>query len=198
MPRLLDARRDLATARHRAPLARRSRDVGAVRSGGGGDGTSASPSRDARAHPLPPAARAPEALRDARRRRSPRRRGASRERLLGPDDRPPAAHRMARRRGAHRGGRMTTATRAPARDEMLRDLLAWLNARFAPDGPPIVATTPLFAGRLIDSLRILELIAWTERAIGREIDDGDIRTDNFASAARIVDTFAAGDADAHR
>jgi hypothetical protein len=93
---------------------------------------------------------------------------------------------------------MTTATPTLARDEMLRDLLSWLNARFAPDGPPIVATTPLFAGRLIDSLRILELIAWTERAIGRPIADGDIRTDNFASAARIVDTFAAGDADAHR
>jgi len=93
---------------------------------------------------------------------------------------------------------MTTATPTLARDEMLRDLLSWLNARFAPDGPPIVATTPLFAGRLIDSLRILELIAWTERAIGRPIADGDIRTDNFASAARIVDTFAVGDADAHR
>ena len=63
---------------------------------------------------------------------------------------------------------------------------------------PIVATTPLFASRLIDSLRILELIAWTERAVGREIADGEIRTDNFASAARIVDTFAAGGADAHR
>jgi len=93
---------------------------------------------------------------------------------------------------------MTTATRAPARARMLRDLLVWLNERFAPDGPPIVATTPLFAGRLIDSLRILELIAWTERAIGREITDGEIRTDNFASAARIVDTFAVGGADAHR
>ena len=93
---------------------------------------------------------------------------------------------------------MTTATHTPTRDAMLRDLLAWLNARFAPDGPPIVATTPRFAGRLIDSLRILELIAWTERAIGRPIADGDIRTDNFSSAARIVDTFAAGDANAHR
>jgi acyl carrier protein len=93
---------------------------------------------------------------------------------------------------------MTTVTNAPERAAMLRDLLAWLNDRFAPDGPPIAATTPLFAGKLIDSLRILELIAWTERAIGREIADGDIRTDNFASAARIVDTFAAGGADAHR
>ena len=59
-------------------------------------------------------------------------------------------------------------------------------------------TTPLFAGGLIDSLRILELIAWTERAIGREIADGEIRTDNFASAARIVDTLRDGGADAHR
>ena len=90
------------------------------------------------------------------------------------------------------------ATNALDRAAMLRELLSWLNARFAPEGPPIVATTPLFAGKMIDSLRILELIAWTERAIGREIADGDIRTDNFASAARIVDTFAAGDADAHR
>ena len=81
---------------------------------------------------------------------------------------------------------------------MLRELLAWLNERFAPDGPRIVAATPLFAGGLIDSLRILELIAWTERAIGREITDGEIRTDNFASAARIVDTFAGGGTDARR
>ena len=35
---------------------------------------------------------------------------------------------------------MTTATRAPARARMLRDLLVWLNERFAPDGPPIVAS----------------------------------------------------------
>jgi len=81
---------------------------------------------------------------------------------------------------------------------MLRELLAWLNERFAPDGPRIVAATPLFAGGLIDSLRILELIAWTERAIAREITDGEIRTDNFASAARIVDTFAGGGTDARR
>jgi acyl carrier protein len=93
---------------------------------------------------------------------------------------------------------MTAATRPLSRDELLRDLLVWLNERFAPDGPPIVASTPLFACRLIDSLRILELIAWTERAIGRQIDDGEIRTDNFSSAARIVDAFAAGGADALR
>ncbi len=92
---------------------------------------------------------------------------------------------------------MTAARVFLERQAMLRELLAWLNERFAPDGLRIVATTPLFAGGLIDSLRILELIAWTERAIGREIADGEIRTDNFASAARIVDTFAMGGIDAH-
>jgi acyl carrier protein len=93
---------------------------------------------------------------------------------------------------------MSAARGVPRRATLLRELLVWLNERFAPAGPVIVATTPLFVGGLIDSLRILELIAWTERAIGREIADGEIRTDNFANAARIVDTFATGAIDAHR
>jgi hypothetical protein len=84
------------------------------------------------------------------------------------------------------------------RDAFVREMVAWVNRRFAPHGPPVGADTPLFGGGLVNSLGILELIAWTERAIGRPIADGDIRTDNFASAARIVDTFAAGGADAHR
>jgi hypothetical protein len=79
-----------------------------------------------------------------------------------------------------------------------RELLAWLNARFAPEGPAITARTPLFAGGLINSIRILDLIAWTERAVGREIPDGQIRTDNFASAARIAEVFAAGSDDGDR
>ena len=70
------------------------------------------------------------------------------------------------------------------------DLVAWLNARFAPHGPAIAATTPLFAGGLLNSIRILDLIAWTERATGHEIADALIRTDNFGSAARIAALFA--------
>lgn len=76
-------------------------------------------------------------------------------------------------------------------------LVAWLNRRFVPDGPPIGADTPLFAAGLLDSLRILELIAWTERAIGREIPDGQIRTDYFATASRIAEVFA-GEVDHER
>lgn len=69
-------------------------------------------------------------------------------------------------------------------------LLAWLNARFAPRGPAIEAHTPLFAGGVLNSMRILDLIAWTERATGRRVPDAEIRTDNFGTAARITETFA--------
>ena len=92
---------------------------------------------------------------------------------------------------------MTTTTTAD-RTELREGLLAWLNERFAGDGPVILADTSLFAAGRLDSLRILELIAWTERAIGREIDDAEIRTDNFASAARIAAVFAPGASDAQR
>jgi hypothetical protein len=64
-------------------------------------------------------------------------------------------------------------------------ILAWLNARFAPPGVTIAADTPLFAGRLIDSIRILELIAWTDRVI----PDTMIRMDHFHTVDTIARTF---------
>ena len=93
---------------------------------------------------------------------------------------------------------MNAAQTTLARAAMLRALVEWLNERFAPDGPPIHADTPLFSSGLLDSMRILELIAWTERAIGHEIPDGAIRMDNFACAARIAELFAGGGIHAHR
>ena len=84
------------------------------------------------------------------------------------------------------------------RPTFLTDLLAWLNGRFALDRPAILADTPLFADGLIDSLRVLELIAWTEQAIGREIPDAAIRMDNFATPACIAELFAREDPDARR
>jgi len=93
---------------------------------------------------------------------------------------------------------MSAAQATIARAALLRELIVWLNERFAPDGPLIHADTPLFAGGLLDSMRILELIAWTERATGHEIPDGAIRTDNFACAARIAELFAERGTHAHR
>lgn len=70
-------------------------------------------------------------------------------------------------------------------------MLAWLNARFAPPGVTIRLDTPLFADHVVDSIRVLELIAWTERETGREIADALIRMDNFRTVRRIADVFAA-------
>ena len=75
------------------------------------------------------------------------------------------------------------------RDAFVRETIAWVNRRFAPAGPPVGADTPLFAGGLVNSLGILELIAWTERAAGRRIPDVEIRMDNFRTVARIAEVF---------
>lgn len=70
-------------------------------------------------------------------------------------------------------------------------LLEWINRRLAPPGTIVRRETRLFTGGLIDSIRILELIAWTERATGRIIPDELIRMDNFQSARRIAEVFVA-------
>ena len=71
-------------------------------------------------------------------------------------------------------------------------MLEWLNGKLAPPGVRIDADTPLFRTGLIDSIRILELIAWTERATGRLVSDREIRLDNFRTVSRIADVFAGG------
>jgi acyl carrier protein len=80
----------------------------------------------------------------------------------------------------------------PTRREFTHDLVAWLNTRVVPDGVSVTASTELFANGLIDSVRILELIAWTERALDRRIPDRMIRMDLFGSVARIAETFMDG------
>ena len=75
------------------------------------------------------------------------------------------------------------------RDAFVREMVAWVNRRFAPHGPPVGADTPLFGGGLVNSLGILELIAWTERAAGCRIPDLQIRMDNFRTVARIAEVF---------
>ena len=78
-----------------------------------------------------------------------------------------------------------------SRPMFVTDMLEWLNRRLAPPGVTIDADTPLFRSGIINSIRILELIAWTERATGRAIPDREIRMDNFQSVGRIADVFVA-------
>lgn len=75
------------------------------------------------------------------------------------------------------------------REDFAREMLAWLNDEVAPRGVRVDADTPLFATRLLDSLKVLELIAFTEQAIGRAIPDSHIRMDNFQTVARIAAVF---------
>lgn len=74
-------------------------------------------------------------------------------------------------------------------EEFTRQMLVWLNEEIAPKGVRVDVDTPLFATRLLDSLKVLELIAFTEQAIGRAIPDPDIRMDNFQTVARIAAVF---------
>ncbi len=68
-------------------------------------------------------------------------------------------------------------------------MLAWLNDEVAPEGVLIAEDTQLFTSRLLDSLRVLELIAFTEQAIGAPIPDSQIRMDNFQTVSRIAAVF---------
>jgi acyl carrier protein len=80
---------------------------------------------------------------------------------------------------------MTTDRRA----RFVAEMLEWVTLRLAPKDVVVLAQTPLFASGLINSIKILDLIAWTERAIGREISDVEIRLDNFHSVQRIAEVF---------
>ena len=75
------------------------------------------------------------------------------------------------------------------REEFTNQMLVWLNDEVAPKGSRVDADTPLFATKLLDSLKVLELIAFTEQAIGRAIPDSHIRMDNFQTVARIAAVF---------
>ena len=76
-------------------------------------------------------------------------------------------------------------------EEFISRTVEWLNRRVAPEGVIVDADTRLFDAGVVDSLGILRLIAWTERAIGRRIADREVRMDRFASVRVIADNFAA-------
>ncbi len=75
------------------------------------------------------------------------------------------------------------------RERFITEMVTWLRDRLAPTEIIIAADTPLFTPGLLDSIRVLELIAYTERAIGSVIPDSRIRMDNFRTVGRIADVF---------
>lgn len=83
-----------------------------------------------------------------------------------------------------------------SKEEFVVAMSSWLTERLARPGVTIAPETPLFGSGLIDSMRILELIAYTERSIDRMIPDSSIRMDNFSSVSRIADVFLTEPTDA--
>ncbi len=79
--------------------------------------------------------------------------------------------------------------RARDMEDFVARTVAWINRTLAPDGAAVEADTPLFSGGRINSIRVLELIAWTEREIGREIPDALVRMDHFRTVRRIAEVF---------
>ena len=80
--------------------------------------------------------------------------------------------------------------------QFVAGMLTWLNERLAKSNVIIGADTPLFESGLIDSIKVLDLIAWTEEAIGAVIPDVRIRMDNFRTVARIAEVFVPEGSDA--
>lgn len=76
-----------------------------------------------------------------------------------------------------------------AREQFTARMLEWINTHLAPPGVVVKEDTRLFAEGIISSIKVLDLIAWTERAIGREIADRDIKLDNFRTIGRIAEVF---------
>ena len=82
---------------------------------------------------------------------------------------------------------MSTTTKYAS---FVAETVQWINRSMVPEGVTIDADTPLFATGLIDSIRILRLIAWTELALDLRIPDTLVRMDYFRTVRSIADTFA--------
>jgi acyl carrier protein len=72
-------------------------------------------------------------------------------------------------------------------------LLDFVRRRLLPQkGVRVDADTPLFERRLIDSINILYLIGYVEKALGRRLTDDEIVMSNFRSVRVIANTFLRG------
>jgi acyl carrier protein len=55
--------------------------------------------------------------------------------------------------------------------------------------PPVTSSTELFTEHLIDSMNVLDLIAYLERRLGRRLDDGEITMSRFRSVRAMAEAF---------
>lgn len=76
------------------------------------------------------------------------------------------------------------------RDEFCGGLLRFINGELLPDdAPPVHANTNLFGGDVLNSLRLIHLLAFVEDALDRTIPDEDIVMHRFATVNDIARSF---------
>ena len=78
-----------------------------------------------------------------------------------------------------------------------RRLLEFINGSLLKDGVAVDADARLFEDGYIDSIRVLDLIAFVEREIGRKVPDKLVRLSTFRSVRAIVATVENGLKDTH-
>jgi acyl carrier protein len=76
--------------------------------------------------------------------------------------------------------------------ELEAAVLAFVNDKLLAGRPKVAATDRLFEDGHLDSLRVLELIAFVERATGTKIGDRRVRLATFRSARAIAMAFGGG------
>ena len=85
---------------------------------------------------------------------------------------------------------MNTQTPAPTTTPAIESLLRFVNQDLlATSAEKVKADTPLFEGGWIDSLKILTLIAFLEKKVGKKIPDELIVMDRFRTIAVIARSF---------
>lgn len=72
------------------------------------------------------------------------------------------------------------------------DLLQFINVQILLRSRKVNKESKLFDDRLIDSLKILNLIAFVEKKLKIKIQDKDIVMENFASVDQISKSFFKG------
>jgi acyl carrier protein len=74
-------------------------------------------------------------------------------------------------------------------DSMREKLLAYINGELLESRRSADLDSPLFEDGWIDSLKILQLIAYLEVLCGRKIPDEEIVMENFATVTTIAGHF---------
>jgi acyl carrier protein len=71
--------------------------------------------------------------------------------------------------------------------ELVTDLLAMINAEVSLDpATPVERETDLLLTGLVDSLGVVEIVAWLEDRLGMDIDPGDVILEHFQTVDRVV------------